>query len=360
MKRSLLSCVGIGLGRRMRFFSALFLLVFSLGRLSAQSDTGWVNPEHTRENLMGLKQGWFVGADFGTTLFYGDVALYNNFPKFKDFKRSFSNEYSFWGGKKLKWGLAAEAQVFKGKLYGEKEADRLYHRKFYADMMGYQVNAKYNLTQAIFRERNQTRLSNRLTVFVTVGVGQVFFRSRLYKQAYNGNYYLEKTTGYKNTGIDSAGVNSAGGLVTDKSGMASAIILPVGGKIHYKLNKRTDIVADIIYTTVFSDQVDSWSRSWSHKDRYLYAGLGLCYNFGRSDADEVPDNERYHPPAKKAGDAYVPAAGGAESTAVPSSEPRSSGKKAKNNSANDKDLEIKLKLYELQLKLFEMQYLLTN
>ena len=344
--------------------SALFAALFMLLNVSAfsqvipvTSDTStWINSDHQAENLMGLKKGWFVGADFGSNLFYGDVALYNNFPKFKDFSKSFGSGYSFYGGKKFKWGLAAEAQVFKGTLQGQKVAPPLYQRYFKGDVMNYSINLKYNISQLLFRNKQDRKFFNRLGLFATVGFGQTFFRSRLYKYVGN-NWYLEKTTGYTSSGIDSAGQHSAGGLVVNKSKMQSALILPVGGKINFKLNKKTDIVLDLYYVTVFSDLVDSWSRSWSHKDKYFYSGVGLCYNFGRGDEDEVPQNQRLlRPKAKKE---KVAESSDDTDVKMPSSSKtqRRGLFKRKSDNKNDKDLELKLKLYEIQLKLFEMQFL---
>ncbi len=324
---------------------------------TSESSDGWVNSEHKEENLMGIKQGWFVGADFGTNLFYGAVTLYNNVPKPKDFSKSFGRGYSFYGGKKFKYGLSAEAQVFKGTLQGEKIAPPLYERRFTGDVMNYSVSAKYNLSQLFFRERQDRKFFNRLGLYATVGVGQAFYRSILYKQANNNQWYIEKTTGYSTKGIDSAGVGSAGGVVTNKTKMASSIILPVGGKINYKLNKKTDIVLDIYYVNVFTRSMDSWVRPWIHDDKYLYTGVGLCYNVGRTDEDELPPGQRFLRPKEKKPKAE-------STTTVTDTElpvaTASVGKKGlfkRKSKKEDKDLEIKLKLYELQLKLFEMQFL---
>ena len=317
--------------------------------------TGYQNPEHSDENYMALNKGWFFGIDAGTTLFYGDIALYNNFPKLSDYKKSFGTGISIYGGKKFKFGLSAELQVFNGTLKGEKQSGKLYPRYFNADIMGYSLSAKYNLSHLFFREKNDRKFFNRLTLYLTVGVGQIFFRSRLYKLANNGQWYLEKVSGYSTTGIDSAGVNSAGGLVTSKIKTVSAITLPIGGKLNFKLNQKTDIVFDISYVTVFSDQVDAWSRSWSHKDRYLYTGIGLMYNFGNQKDEDIPEEDRLlRPHSKKLNDAY-------DSKSVSQTSGTNSAKTGlfkKKAKKEDKDLEIKLKLYELQLKLFEMQYLI--
>ena len=343
------------------FYCVLTCFIFStLVSFSQDNDikkSKYENPEHSAENLMGIKQGWFVGMDGGVTLFYGDVALYNNFPKSKDYGKSFGNAINIFWGKKFKFGLAAEAQVFKGTLKGEKQADMLYRRYFKADIMGYSVSAKYNLSQLLFRNKNDRSFFNRVSVYLTVGGGQIFFRSRLYKLALNNQWYLENVSGFSATGIDSAGIAAAGGLVADKAKTVSAIIVPIGGKINFKLNQKTNIVLDINYVTCFTDQIDSWSRNWSHKDRYLTAGLGLVYNFGSSADSDIPDSDRFlRPKEKKSGasssdDAYEKSPMGNDSS------DKKRGLFKKKSKKEDKDLEIKLKLYELQLKLFEMQYL---
>ena len=346
---------------RKTFCFALAGFIFSTLGSFAQDNgirkSKYENPEHSSENLMGLKQGWFVGIDGGVTLFYGDVALYNNFPKAKDFRKSFGNTINIFGGKKFKFGLAAEAQVFKGTLKGEKQADLLYRRYFKADIMGYSVSAKYNLSQLLFRDKNDRSFFNRVSIYLTVGGGQIFFRSRLYKLALNNQWYLENVSGFSANGIDSAGIASAGGLVADKAKTLNAIIIPAGGKINFKLNQKTNIVLDLSYVTCFSDKVDSWSRNWSHKDRYLSAGLGLVYNFGSKSDSDIPDSDRFLRPKEKKENTSSSNDDGYDKSPMGDSSPKKSGSSKKKSKKEDKDMGIKLKLYELQLKLFEMQYL---
>lgn len=329
-----------------RFTALCFAITLSFTALAQDK---WQNPEHTNENFMSFKTGWFVGADGGVSLFYGDVTKYNYFPKFADYKKSFGNGFSIHGGKKFKYGLAAEIQLSKGTLKGEKIADKLYPRYFNADYMDYSVGLKFNLSQQIFRGTQPRKFFNRLSVFATVSGGQTFFRSRLYKQANNGQWYLEHVNGYSASGIDSAGINRAGGLVTNKTAMASAIILPVGGKINYMLNGKTEITFDLRYVTVFSDKLDSWERSWTHYDKYMYMGVGLTYNIGKTDGDDMPDSQRYLPHEKKD---EVSANPDDMQGKVPSR-----GGLFRRKAKSDKDTEIRLKMYELMLMMFEMNYM---
>jgi hypothetical protein len=335
----------------------IFSSLISFGQDDQIKKSSYENPEHSSENLMGLKQGWFVGIDGGVTLFYGDVALYNHFPKAKDYRKSFGNSFNIFGGKKFKFGLAAEAQVFKGTLKGEKQADLLYRRYFKADILGYSLSAKYNLSQLLFRNKNDRSFFNRLSVYLTAGGGQVFFRSRLYKLALNDQWYLENVSGFSATGIDSAGIGMAGGLVAEKAKTLSAIIVPVGGKINFKLNQKTNVVLDISYVTCFTDKIDSWSRNWTHKDRYLNVGLGLVYNFGSSADSDIPDSDRFLRPKEKESDTSSSKDGYEKSSTDVNTSEKKTGLFKKKSKKEDKDLEIKLKMYELQLKLFEMQYL---
>lgn len=314
----------------------------------------WTNPQHSSESLMGIKEGWFIGIDAGPTLFYGDVTTYNIFPKLKDFKKSAGRAYSLYFGKKFKFGLSAEAQGSIGSLTGEKIADKLYPRYFVADIIDYSLSVKYNLTQMIFRETQGRKFFNRFTVYATAGGGQLMYRSRLYKYANNGQWYLEKTNSFTTASIDSASATSGGGLVTDKTKYSSVGIIPVGVKFHFKLNAKTDIGLDVRYITVLSDNVDSWNRDWSHQDKYMYMAAGLVYNLGSTDED-IPDEQKLfkkHKKSKtKADDGY---------SGIQKTEKKSLFGNGKKSAKEDKDLEIKLKLYELQLKMFEMQYMLTK
>jgi len=320
------------------------------------------NPEHTAENFMKpkkgwVKRGWFVGADFGPTIFYGDVTLYDNFPKINDFRKSAARSFNVFGGKKFNFGLGAEINLFKGDLKGEKQADKLYRRRFKADFIGYSVSLKYNFSQLLLRRNNDRKFFNRLSLYLNIGVGQTFFRSRLYKLAVNNQWYLENASGFISSGIDSVGTSQSqgGGLVQDKVKTISSIILPIGGKINFKLNRQTNLVLDINYVTCFNDQLDSWKRSWSHKDRYLTTGIGLIYNFGMKDAEEIPDGDRFF--RKKEDDQSSANENGIEKISPANYTPPKPGLFRKKDKKEDKDLEIKMKLYELQLKLFEMQYL---
>jgi hypothetical protein len=344
--------------KKTTWLGSLVLLCFSALSQSTETTSasgGWVNPEHTQEDYMDFKQGWFIGADAGKTVYYGDVALYNVFPKTSEFRQSMGNCGSFYFGKKFKFGLAAEVQGFKGSLQGEKISGRLYHRYFNADFYQYSVNVKYNLSQLVFRDIPGRKVFNRFTVYLTAGGGQMFFRSRLYKLAVDNNWYLENTNGYSNTGIDSAGPTSAGGNVVDRTKMHSAIAIPAGAKINFKLNGKTDVVLDATYSTVLTDDLDSWKRTWSHQDRYLYLGLGLVYNLF-ADGD-IPDDQRiFRPRDKTAADAY-------DKDEAPKAERKglfNFGGKSKGNKKDDRDLEVRMKMYELQLKLFEMQYLMNQ
>ena len=102
------------------------------------------------------------------------------------------------------------------------------------------LSVKYNLTQLIFRETQGRKFFNRFTIYATAGGGQCMYRSRMYKYAVNGQWYLEKTNSFTTASIDSASATSGGGLITSKTPYSTVGIIPVGAKFHFKLNAIFD------------------------------------------------------------------------------------------------------------------------
>jgi hypothetical protein len=89
----------------------------------------------------------------------------------------------------------------------------------------------------------------------------------------------------------------------------------------------------------------------------------MMYNFGAKSEADIPDSDRIlrnkvgfrsNKKSKNNSDDAYDKNADVDSTGKGLFKGKSSGKK---QSKADKDLEIKLKMYELQLKLFEMQYL---
>jgi len=327
--------------------------------LPKEETSAWVNPAHTSEEYLSFTDGWFIGADIGKTVFYGDVTLYNIFPKRSDYKASMGNCGSFFFGKKIIYGLSVELQGYMGTLVGEKKSGELYRRRFTGDYFQYSGSVKYNLSQLAFRDTPGRKFFNRFTLYLTAGGGQMFFRSRLYKQAYNGIWYLENANGYSTVGIDSISTTRGAGIVTEKTKMLTAIAIPAGVKTHFKLNGQTDMVLDVTYTTIFSDHVDSWVRTWTHKDRYLHIGFGLVYNLNTGKDADVPEDQRLlRPGSKKTKDAYDKDSDSGKTSERKGLFNMGGGRSKSSNKKEDKDLELRMKMYELQLKLFEMQYLM--
>ena len=76
-----------------------------------------------------------------------------------------------------------------------------------------------------------------------------------------------------------------------------------------------------------------------------------------ADAEDVPNDQRFLKEEKTANAGNDASSG--DVIVAPSEKPKK-GLFGRKNKKADKDLELRLKMYELQLKLFEMQYLQGN
>lgn len=306
-------------------------------------------------SYLDFKTGWYVGGSVGTTLLYGDVTTYNVFPKTKDFSKSFGSGISLLGGKKIKWGLSGEIQLSSGKTKGYKESIK--NNPFYcnATYQSYSFSAKYNLSDFYLRNmgnRTNGKAANRLQTYISLGIGQVFFRSRLY---YATDSRLKQTYGYK----ESAKGQITGQQLLEKDKALRALIIPMAFKFQYRLNFQTDLVFDFSYTTTFTDKLDAWDRNWTAKDRYMYVGVGLMRHFGRTADDELPKSLRYSylPKEKKSNNKIDDI----DLSDVKPPRKRLFGRKKKaSSSTDDAELNLRLKLFETQLRLFEMQQMIDD
>lgn len=340
------------------FFSTVFTC-FSLQPLYAQQqqfdqieqvaepENEEVKMPDDQGNYLDLKSGWFLGGDIGTSLLYGDVTTYNVFPDFSNFNKIFGSGVSILGGKKIKWGLSGEIQLSSLKTKGYKTSIPNNPFYFNGDYRSYSVSAKYNLSDFYMRnmgKRISGKIPNRLQTYFSVGIGQVFFRSRLY---YAADKRLKKTYGYK----ESAQGQITGQQLLEKDKALRSLIVPLSFKFQYRLNFQTDVLFDFYYVNAFSDKLDGWDRNWTAQDRYMYVGVGLVRNFGRTADDELPNSMRYLPQEKKKKNEDM-----ADNIIVTDDTKRGwFRRKKRSTNVSDDELNLRLKMLDTQLKLFEIQ-----
>jgi hypothetical protein len=330
-------------------YTSSLIILFGLSSLKAQDNQDTPAPEATDDqgDYLDIKSGWFFGADAGTTLFYGDVTTFNVFPKFKDFNESFGSGVSIFGGKKIKWGLSGEIQLNSGKLEGIKMSIINNPFFFNTQYQSYSISAKYNISDFYSRKAGARgeggRVINRMNIYITAGIGQVFYRSRL---NYANDNRIKDYYGYKTTSASQL----TGQQFLEKDKSLRTLIVPIGAKFQYKMNYKTEIVFDFYYVNSSSDKLDAWERSWTQNDRYMYMGAGLVLHFGKSESEDIPEKLRFKKNSSSSDD-------------VPEEENKKGVFKSKSkrrSSSSDEDLNLRLKLFETQLKLFEMQHLMDE
>jgi hypothetical protein len=153
-------------------------------------------------------------------------------------------------------------------------------------------------------------------------------------------------------------------ILLDRDDQLLRMSVPVGLDLGYRINENTDITANICLFNTTTDKLDSFVRDWSARDKFAYFGVGLTYNFNRSE-DQYPEKKEEE--KKKEKQASAEKEEQESSTDISeidiseaSADEQGLFKKLfKGSDKSDEDLlRIKMKLFQIQMKLFQMQYLL--
>jgi len=301
--------------------------------------------------LPGAFDGMAIGVSGGYSIFQGDIASYERFPKPGDMSESVEFGWALSLYREIKYGLGAELQFHKGKLKGERGQllDDNAHYIFDAEYYDVSLGLNYDLIQLLTKKKKRFALNSQL------GVGMVAFRAAAIKV--NSGLRVG-AVGYKPQ------EESEGQLLVEKDKREVKAIIPVGLELVYRVNYKADLTFTMNMRNTTTDKMDAWVRDWTANDKYTYVGVGLRFNFNRSEADE-PEK------SSKGASNDVQSIGSSASSKEKSggsksksgglfSRKESSSSSRSRSSESDDLLELRLKLYETQLKLFEMQYLLNG
>lgn len=336
---------------------ALLLLLFTPALVFAQNN----------ENK--FFNGMSIYANGGTSWMLGDMMEFYAIPNPSVWNKTLNGSFRLGVSRWLMDDLGIKLKYQYGQLRGGRQpGPQSWHVNFETQFHEASIMGKYSLI-SLFSKK--THLEKRWYADFELGVGVIWWRSFMVWTHTNG---IKDYVGYTETPntLDLAQKN-----LLEKDKMVTAMTLPVGFNIGYRINYKTDINFEGTVTSAFTDDLDTWNRSWSALDKYAYAGLGVTYNFNRSE-DDLPPKRRKKKKKKDEANASdtsaSPAAGvpaGVDVSDIQGGANGKDGKDGKNglfggkrkssgNSRADDMLEIQLKMYELQLKLFEMQYLLNR
>ena len=279
----------------------------------------------------------------GMNVYFGDIAAYKLFPRPSQFNEHITAGFKATIAREIKWGLGAQINYQRGSLIGIRQPGKQssfvsFENQFFD--LSFQV--RYFLNKVLFKKNEY----NRFYLYAQVGVGTMWYRSRLYDTKTFG------TKDYEGWVEVEATEDLAQKTLSDKVARAKTFTIPYGLTVNYKFNYKIDIHLDITQTSTFTDRIDAFRRDWTAYDKYSYIGIGLTYNFNRT-ADDAP--KKREKPEKKDKEK---ATSSNDDNIKQSLLSKKSDKKSKKNNEDDELLNIRLKLFETQLKLFEMQYLL--
>ncbi len=313
-----------------KLYVFVFLTLFSVS-------SGWSQLEPSGENLQlpGFFDNFSVGGYGGISLFHGDLTHYYVFPKKEDRSRAIRYGYKIFAEKDIWQGMGARIMFSKGRLGGGAQKGMQSHfMNFRADYFDVTLQAKFRLSDFLFREASNSRFF----IHGYVGYGIIGFRSL---EWYDMNGTVRNYVGYHQTDESTDDYTK---ILQNKDKRKIKQIFPVGLKFGLQISSKADLVFEYSLNNARTDQLDTWVREWTADDKYSFYGLGLQITFNR-------DNEKLKPLFSKKDKDEDSASSG--------------GRKNKRNKNSDSDtnqemLNTALKILEVQLQLFEMQYLQNN
>jgi hypothetical protein len=311
--------------------------------------------------LVAFFNGFSVGASAGLALFHGSLADYDMFAPFEDFGTYYKFGWRVYAEKKFDFGLGAKLEFEQGTLGGGrligKESLPLDFESEYSTV---NLKASFDVLNELFGDGNDLS-EYKFYLNAEIGIGLTFFRSiSTWRPEGTQQGEIRDYAGY--TVVDENPPTQRY-VLEDKDSPAIALNIPVGFTAGYRVNYKTDITVSYTLNNLATDRLDAWDRDFSANDKYSYFGVGLRYNFNRTE-DQYPkkkEKEEKEPKDKKW------SLFGSKKEDVQPNEVNLEGPLESRQSnpitpdQSDEQLnDIKMKMFELQLKLFEMQYLLDG
>ena len=357
-----------------KLFTTVLLTIFSFSSFGAGSSPSKTTEEPGKDSsavsesvvvlleddddeekeLPGFFDGFGIGGSFGLSLYYGDLADYDVFPRPREFGDFWRSGWRLYAMRDIKWGLGAKITLDKGTLEGGRRPGlQSRHVSFRSMYHGVTLSANYDLTRLLLPRSEASE--RRWWLDGEIGYGYMWFRSYLFD---TNTQLVDNYFGYEAL---EPGEKLTIAALSDRTEFARAWKLPIGCTFGYQLNFKTDLTFTVSQVNIFSDEMDAWVRDWSARDKYGYFGFGIKYNFNRTESD-MPEKKERKRDRTANGDNGTTGNGPNDINVDDSFRSGRGlnlrkGKKRKNGS-DDELLDVRLKMFEIQLKLFEMQYLL--
>lgn len=203
---------------------------------------------------------WFIAADGGGTMFYGDN---NRFPlKTMRFDANIGGGYAF-----AKY-FAVYARLGLGQLSGYRVDWYLFDIKHH-DFIRCDLNFSADLI-SIFSGYNPSRI---FALDIHAGIGNYQFRVEGKSYGEDVRYgYTDSPEGMKGKGIN---------------GRMSTLEIPLGFMFRFNVSRRIDLYADLNYIHTGSDYLDG-CKSSNRNDCFFEGNIGIRYKFLKKEAPQLP------------------------------------------------------------------------
>lgn len=253
------------------------LILFAFTTLAgAQIDFGSLseNQIYKKENKYNR---WTVGVGVGPIFYYTDVIDYTVFPK---------NHYRFTPSLIIArqfnrpWGI--EAQLMEADIYGQKNGR-------YAS--GNLIEASLNLTLSINQLAIFGPINDRWNIYTKLGMGLVFFRSKVRSLADNSFKQVKDVYPYLSGYPNPYGWSQDDYMVigydrkndpSKKQSRKSEVVVPIGVGAQYRINEQFDAGFELNMHFMTKDNLDV-NLSGADNDAYLYPTFTLRYKIGKKD-----------------------------------------------------------------------------
>lgn len=191
---------------------------------------------------------WFVSADGGVSIFFGDVKRYDYVPDFES-PSEIQPMFSFNVGKGISPVVSVKGQFLYGNISGHKQSAKY---NFKGTTYGGHLMADFNLIYLFTKQRYG---NSRFNVNLGIGLGYLLWDSKLYHDIPLAD------------GTDLMDENSGG-----------AISIPGALNIEYLINKNISVGVTGNLFVVNSDDVDA-KAGGIKTDMINYNSLGVVYRF---------------------------------------------------------------------------------
>lgn len=203
----------------------------------------------------GVLRHYYVNANIGDNLFYGDISDYNGDPFNKILKES-SFGYSITAGKWLTGWLGGQLTFSGGQLRGSNNGCNC---EFKNDFYQYTADAIVNLNQLVYPLDRQTYFF----LQARIGYGMIRFNSVL-------------TNSSTQDTIHSIGKHSAfGERITEW-------VVPIGLSGVFAIDEHYSVSVDFVYNYTNTDKLDTQvleSENERNRDSYILISFGVKYTF---------------------------------------------------------------------------------